>query len=92
MTANKTKLSVTVSPDLLAQIDEEIARAPEGATRSAVVERWLREASQRRAVDRLAEETARYYRERTSEQREDDEDWAAVATSEYGHAPTRRRK
>jgi MoxR-like ATPase len=76
--ARKVKVSVSVGADLLRAVDRLAAQ--EGATRSAVVERWLREASTRERAARLEEETAAYYDSLTAAEREDDAGWAAAAS------------
>jgi len=74
----KVKISVSLGADVLGAVDRLAAR--EGATRSAVVERWLREASRRERVARLEEETAAYYDSLTAAEREDDAAWAAASS------------
>jgi metal-responsive CopG/Arc/MetJ family transcriptional regulator len=77
-TVRKVKISVSLGADVLGAVDRLAAR--EGATRSAVVERWLREASRRERVARLEEETAAYYDSLTVAEREDDAAWAAASS------------
>jgi metal-responsive CopG/Arc/MetJ family transcriptional regulator len=72
------KISVSLGADLLSAVDR--LAASEGATRSAVVERWLREASRRERAARLEEETAAYYDSLTAAEHEDDAAWAAASS------------
>lgn len=87
----KVKLSVTVSRDLVAAIDREVLQLGAGASRSSILEAWLRAASHGRAHDSLAERTAAYYRTRTPRQHADDDAWADVATREHDERSRGRR-
>jgi metal-responsive CopG/Arc/MetJ family transcriptional regulator len=73
----KVKISITLDADLVRLVDRHAAN--ESSTRSAVMERWLRRASQRAALARLEEETASYYDAMTSDERDEDAGWAAGA-------------
>jgi|SRR4051812_21862702 metal-responsive CopG/Arc/MetJ family transcriptional regulator len=75
--ARKVKISVTLDADLVRLVDGHAAN--ERSTRSAVMERWLRRASQRAALARLEEETASYYDAMSSDERDEDAGWAAAA-------------
>jgi MoxR-like ATPase len=74
-TARKVKISVSLDAEVLDALDR--AAANEGATRSAVMERWLRQVSRRSSAARLEEETATYYDRLTAADRDDDAAWAA---------------
>jgi metal-responsive CopG/Arc/MetJ family transcriptional regulator len=78
MTARKVKISVSLDAGVLDAVDRLAAR--EGSTRSAVMERWLREASRAAKVARLAEETAAYYDALTPSERAEDADLAAASS------------
>lgn len=79
MTAiRKVKISVSIDPQLLGLVDR--SAASEGATRSAVMERWLRQASREAKAARLDEETAAYYDAITNDERRDDAAWAAASS------------
>ena len=80
--ATKAKLSVTLSRELLAAVDREVARYP-GSTRSGVIENWLRLGSRAREEQRLHQETIAYYEARSREERLDDEEWATFASDEF---------
>jgi metal-responsive CopG/Arc/MetJ family transcriptional regulator len=78
---SKTKISITLSSDLLSRIDEAAHRARE--SRSAVIENWLRRAARTRATEMLREQTIEYYDSITPEERAEDE---AVARATAEHA------
>ena len=97
----KLKLSVTLPPDLVARIDRAAARMP-GGSRSAVIERWLREASRQEARRALAQATVDYYESLSTDARADDEEWTRFSAAHYARlqggvsraaegAPPRRR-
>ena len=71
------KVSVSLDAELVGRVDRLAAR--EGTTRSAVMERWLQQGSQRAKIARLEEETAAYYDGLTAGEKEDDASWAAAA-------------
>lgn len=75
----KAKLSITLSADLVERIDEEVRQTP-GANRSSVIEQWLRSASRDVAAAMLREETVRYYRSLSEEEREEDEAIASASS------------
>ena len=83
--AHKAKVSVTISSDLLAQIDREAKRGD--LSRSEVLDRWLRLASTRRANEELELQTIAYYLNRTDDDRAEDEAIAAASS----RAARRRR-
>jgi metal-responsive CopG/Arc/MetJ family transcriptional regulator len=76
-TARKAKVSVTLDPDLLAAIDRQAAR---GATRTEIIEEWLRLAALAQARRELDAATVAYYEGRTAEQQAEDEGLAAFST------------
>lgn len=78
----KVKISVTISSDLLSEVDQQ-ARADKGMTRSSVIEGWLRMASRRAAMKRLERETAAYYDALSSTEIEDDESWSRAASQQF---------
>ncbi|MFV1958857.1 MAG: hypothetical protein ACC662_05520 [Planctomycetota bacterium] len=71
----KTRISITLSTDLLRRIDREAHRGA-GGNRSAVIEAWLRRGARSRAEDALREETIAYYEGLSKEERAED---AAIA-------------
>jgi len=69
---SKAKVSITLSADLLERIDAEV-EAEEGASRSSVIERWLRRARSASAAKALREDTVRYYESLDDADRAEDE-------------------
>jgi len=76
--ARKVKVSISLDSQLLGLVDRMAAN--EGETRSALIERWLRQGSRRGAASRLEEETAAYYDSLTGEEKDDDAAWATAAS------------
>ena len=68
----KVKVSVTLSADLLERIDAEV-EAGGGASRSSVIEHWLRRARHGAAATALREETVGYYESLDDADRVEDE-------------------
>ena len=56
----RTKLSITLAPDVIEAVDRAIARQV-ASSRSAVIEKWLRRACRIDAEARLRESTIAYY-------------------------------
>ena len=56
----RSKISITLSEELLERIDREAGRRP-GGSRSAVIEDWVRRGARTRGADLLREETIAYY-------------------------------
>jgi metal-responsive CopG/Arc/MetJ family transcriptional regulator len=71
MKSPKVKVSVTVSKDLLGQIDKDAARLK--STRSAVIDRWLRAMLRERKQMEIEQATIAYYESLTDEERAEDE-------------------
>lgn len=78
-THSKLKVSLTLDADLVALVDRDARRR--GATRSGVVERWLRRAAVAGAKEELEESTAAYYRSLLAEDREEDEALARASSA-----------
>ena len=79
---SRVKVCITLAAELVADIDAEVERDPE-LTRSALIERLLRLGAQQRTARRLAEATADYYARVTSEERAEDEEWAAFSAAAF---------
>lgn len=75
-TARKMKISVSLDADLIGVVDRQAEY--EGATRSAIMERWLRQVSRQARVARLEDETATYYDALTPVEKAED---AAMASA-----------
>ncbi len=82
-TARKAKVSVTISADLLSQIDAFAARSGIG-NRSYVIELWLRRAAREQSARRLEQDTIEYYEALTAAGGDDDTEWAAASSDEFG--------
>lgn len=78
--ARKAKVSITLGRDLLAAIDR---RAVKGATRSEVIEEWLRLAALAQARRDLDAATVAYYENRTAEQQAEDEGVASFSARSF---------
>ena len=78
--SNKFKVSITLAPDILADVDAEARRIP-GATRSSVVEAWLRRGRRARADAALRDGVVAYYEAQTAEDLAEDEAIARASSS-----------
>ena len=67
----KVKVSVTVSKDLLGEIDKVAKQSK--STRSAVIDRWLRISARERKRLEIEQATIAYYESLTDEERAEDE-------------------
>lgn len=86
--SKKIRVSLTLSRDLLDQIDGNVARTPK-ASRSAIVEAWLRRAARERAEADLEQAIANYYDGLTSAEKVEQSEWARFSTSSF---QTRERR
>jgi metal-responsive CopG/Arc/MetJ family transcriptional regulator len=93
--ARKTKVSVTLERELLAEIDR---RAAGRSTRSQVIESWLRLAAREQARHALDAATIAYYEGRSEAERGEDRALAEFRTRAAGELdldrarPSRRRR
>ena len=71
MKSPKVKVSVTVSKDLLGEIDKVAKQSK--STRSAVIDRWLRISARERKRLEIEQATIAYYESLTDEERAEDE-------------------
>jgi len=78
MNAPKVKVSLTLSPDVLALVDRDAE--VRGDTRSGVVDSWLRRAAAGNAAAAIHEATAKYYQSLTAEDARDNDAWARAST------------
>jgi metal-responsive CopG/Arc/MetJ family transcriptional regulator len=81
----KTKLSITLAPDVVRAVDNAAKR--QGASRSAVIEMWLRHAARHEHEAKLRDETIAYYRGASAADRAEDR---ALARA-YGRSARRLR-
>jgi metal-responsive CopG/Arc/MetJ family transcriptional regulator len=74
----KSKITVTLSPDLVSRLDA-ILKAPTAGSRSRLVEealrRWLHDQAQRD----LERQTEKYYRSLSKAERDEDRRWSQIA-------------
>lgn len=74
----KSKITVTLSPDLVRQLDAFL-QSPEAGSRSRLVEqalrRWLRDSAQQE----LERQTEAYYRSLSKAERKEDRRWSRLA-------------
>ena len=93
----KVKISISVDANVVSAVDR--SAKSEGETRSAVIERWLQQASRRSQTIRLEADTAAYYDGLSAEEREENTAWAAASSRAFRRgshtvkrrAPRRRR-
>ena len=78
----KAKLSVTIEREVLEAVDREVQRSRD-ATRSAVIERWLRLGARASAEQQLHLETVAYYESLSRAERLEDKEWAHFSTEEF---------
>ncbi len=76
----KTKITVTLSLDIVRQLDALLETPAESCSRSQLVEEALRQWIERRAQRELERQTEEYYRARSVAEREEDQDWSAIAS------------
>jgi len=77
--SKKSKITVTLSNDLVRQIDK-LLDSPEASSRSQLVEeavrRWLRDQAQKE----LERQTEEYYLSLSKAERNEDRQWSKIAT------------
>ncbi|MCZ7625537.1 MAG: ribbon-helix-helix protein, CopG family [candidate division NC10 bacterium] len=76
--ASKSKVTVTISADVVRQLDA-ILSAPDAGSRSQLVEealrQWLRDHTRRELEDRVEQ----YYRSLSEDERTEDRQWSQIA-------------
>lgn len=75
----KSKITVTLSPDLVRQLDA-LLHSPEAVSRSRLVEEALRHWLQEHAQKELERQTEDYYRSLSKAERKEDQAWSKIAT------------
>ena len=75
----KAKITVTLSPDVVRQLDG-LAQAPKAPSRSQLVEEALRHWLQERLHRDLESQTEQYYRALSPTEQQEDQEWATIAT------------
>ena len=74
----KTKITVTLSPGLVRQLDAFVD-SPEAGSRSRLVEKAIRKWLQIEAERELERQTEEYYRTLSEDERREDKEWTKVA-------------
>lgn len=74
----KSKITVTLSPDLLRQLDG-LLKTPEAGSRSRLVEEALRHWLREHAQKVLELQTEEYYRSLSEAERKEDRQWTKIA-------------
>jgi len=82
--SQKAKITVTLSSDLVRQIDQ-LLDSPEASSRSQLIEeavrRWLRDQAQKE----LERQTEEYYLSLSKAERNEDKDWSKIAARSAKH-------
>lgn len=79
MESTRTKLSITLAPDVVRAVDRA-AKAQPGASRSSIIETWLRRAARISEEERMRVETVAYYESRSEQERREDDAWARASS------------
>jgi len=74
----KSKITVTLSPELVRQLDA-LLRSPEAGSRSRLVEEALRRWLHDHARQELERRTEEYYRSLSKGERKEDQQWSKIA-------------
>lgn len=77
----KVKISISLDPSVLEAVEQSAAMA--GESRTAVIERWLRDGSRRARAHRLEADTAAYYESLSAAEKEEDASWAAASSRAF---------
>lgn len=75
---NKAKITVTLSPDLLRQLDA-LLTSPQARSRSHVVEEALRRWLQEYAQAELERQVEQYYRSLSKAEQKENKQWTKIA-------------
>jgi len=82
--SQKAKITVTLSSDLVRQIDQ-LLDSPEASSRSQLIEeavrRWLRDQAQ----EELERQTEEYYLSLSKAERNEDQEWSKIAARSAKH-------
>src|SRR5687768_3908813 len=78
----KARVTVTISQGLLAKVDRAARQRP-GASRSSVIEEWLRSAAEQDARRALDQAIAEYYEGMSAGERAEDAEWAHFSTRSF---------
>jgi len=75
----KAKITITLSPDLVRQLDA-LVDTPEARSRSQLVEEALRQWLEERVRRELERQTEEYYRSLSPAEQKEDQQWSTIAT------------
>ncbi|MGH7962705.1 MAG: ribbon-helix-helix domain-containing protein [Candidatus Binatia bacterium] len=75
----KTKITVTLSPEVVHQLDA-FSAAPLARSRSQLVEEALREWLERQVQSEIERQTEEYYRSLPPAEQEEDQQWSALTS------------
>lgn len=81
--AAKSKITVTLSPDVIRQLDA-ILSSPEAGSRSRLVEEALRQWLRDHARQELERKMEQYYRSLSRDELKEDQQWSRVAARSAG--------
>ena len=76
--SHKTKITITLSPDLVRQLDA-LLDSPEAGSRSRMVEEAIRRWLDQRAQKELERQTEEYYLSLSKAGRKEDKEWSKIA-------------
>ncbi len=76
---SKTKITITLSPDVVRQLDA-LLDTPETRSRSRLVEEALRQWLERRVQGEIERQTEEYYRSLSLAEQEEDQEWSTIAS------------
>ena len=76
--SQKTKVTVTLSPELVRQLDKLID-SPEAGSRSRLVEQAVRHWLHDEAQKELERQTEEYYQRLSESERKEDKEWSKIA-------------
>jgi len=74
----KTRITITLSPDVVRQLDA-LLDSPEAGSRSRLVEEALRRWLRHRAQKELERQTEEYYLALSGAERKEDKQWSKIA-------------
>jgi Ribbon-helix-helix protein, copG family len=80
--SSKARVTITLSQELLSKVDRA-ALASDGASRSSVIEEWLRRASEQEARAVLDRAIASYYDGLSQAEREENDSWGRFSTQSF---------
>lgn len=80
----KSKITVTLSPDLVRQLDA-LTHSPEAESRSRLIEEAVRQWLRDHAQKELERQTEEYYRSLSKGERKENQRWSKIAARSAKH-------